>query len=431
MKSFSQWSLNSFILLLSQIVSRGGIFILTIIIARVLGDSVLGEFAALYAVFSILFPVAEWGQQTYLTRALVTDAKASNRHVLNSVLVCSAFAVFAAGLLFIIGSLLVVKNFEAALWLALALFFQSNSHVLKAIFRAREKWLLEANAALVDRLLMLILASAFIALGYATTGVCLAIFLGQLVSWCYVIAMLKKHFVDIEIFAKADLAPFKDHLKSGLPLMLTGLFAIVYVKSDLIILSFFCNQQEVGAYAAAYNLILISGVFSSVMLWSFFPKLAAMKKEQIVNWHNKAFLQMAVGAILLFVLLNYIREPLYYFVYASFSGVLFLPILFAAEGVNFLNYTVGVTQRALNREFVLARIMGFGALINIVLNLVLVPIVGARGAAIATLATYFTVAFFNIQAIGKNSKMHLIILVSLSLVLLLWGIFGLSMKGQI
>jgi O-antigen/teichoic acid export membrane protein len=57
---------------------------------------------------------------------------------------------------------------------------------------------------------------------------------------------------------------------------------------------------------------------------------------------------------------------------------------------------------------------GFGAIVNIVLNLILIPKMGMMGAAIATLAAYASSAFF-VLVIPKVNKQGVMMLKSLFL----------------
>ncbi len=65
-----------------------------------------------------------------------------------------------------------------------------------------------------------------------------------------------------------------------------------------------------------------------------------------------------------------------------------------------------------------------GAIVNVLLNIVLIPKYGINGAAFATLISYFVVTFF-IGFIPKTSKQAVLMLRSLNLL----GIVGDRYKG--
>lgn len=427
MRHFAGWMKNSFNLLVSQVIARGGMFVLTIIIARMLGESTLGKFAALYAMFAILLPISEWGQQTFLTRQLAGDTDTNKRKsVVNSLLIAALFSGAAGFVLFVCGSFIIVQDLFASLWLALALIAMSFSYVLKAVFRANDKWNLESNANALDRSLMLLLAFAMIYFGAGLAGVCFAIFCGQMLSLMYVVYTVCVELKDSD--KSGEETSIRENFKSGFSLMLTGLFAIIYVKSDIVILSIFRPENEVGGYAAAYNLIVIAGVLAYVLLWSQFPGLSKMSKSEVIRWNNKTFILLALLGLTVFSVFNIIREPVYTLVYGCCGGVVFLPFLFAAEGVNFLNYVMGTTQRALYNEGVLAWLMGVGAITNIILNFILIPKIGAQGAAAATFVTYTIVAVGNVLMLSERKALHLLMLGTVGSILLVMGLYGYSVK---
>ena len=377
----------------AQAVSRGGSFLLTVLVARFLGEAGLGAFAALWAAASLLFVAGEWGQGVFITRELARHPDRTEAALAASVR-WVGFLSAALALLFCAVTWGTVPELAAgARWLGLALVLQALTSTLRGVFRARGVWSFETLAALADRGVVLGSAVLLLALGGGVETVCLAVFLGQFFGLAVVVFLLKRLDISWRTILAAGPEGSSDLARKGLWLMLAALAAVVYVKSDLILLALFRGAAETGSYAAAYNIILAIGFLPQVALWVLFPDLSREPPERNRRWLKRAWLVMAAMALVVAVAVSAAQERLFIFLYGPFkvSGV--LVILLAAEAVNFLNYTAGVAQRAIDRERRLVALMAAGAVLNVLLNLVLIPEFGPKGAAVSTLCAYMVVAY--------------------------------------
>lgn len=172
----------------------------------------------------------------------------------------------------------------------------------------------------------------------------------------------------------------------------------VYFRCDIILLERLAEPAAVGYYAAAYRfldgIVLLTAPLS--VIW--FRKLRMVWKEERAFWAQIGWMSTImfaasiciVAAGTLFsgeiVVLTFGSE------YADSAHL--LPWLFGA--LIFLLPNGILTQAAIarNRERVYAVAAGAGAVLNIGLNLFLIPELGGLGAAWATIATevFLTVA---------------------------------------
>jgi len=184
------------------------------------------------------------------------------------------------------------------------------------------------------------------------------------------------------------------------PLFLAALAAVAYLRADQVMLQSLAGSAELGVYAVAARLSEIWYFIPAAMGSSLLPLLVANRVEDEASYD--ASLQRAIDiaawlALALAVGVTIIAGPLiatlYTDEYAQASSILQIHV-WAAPFV----FMGGIVGRALVAEgrtrFELVRNLG-GAVVNIGLNLVLIPRFGGVGAALATLISYSAASYFS------------------------------------
>ncbi len=194
------------------------------------------------------------------------------------------------------------------------------------------------------------------------------------------------------------------YLRQGWPLILSGFAAQLYLRIDVVMIGEVLTDTDVGLYSAAARLSEIWYVIPASVVSSMFPKILRLRKESKNSYGRRlqqiysllAFsgysiaLVVSVTAPFLIQLLfgeDYSRSVPVLLVHIWAGVFIFMRILFSkwiiSEGKFYLSI---LTQ-------------GGGALLNIVLNILLIPRLGIIGAAWATLISYagasYGILFFN------------------------------------
>lgn len=186
-------------------------------------------------------------------------------------------------------------------------------------------------------------------------------------------------------------------LAYGIPLIFHGLSHIVLGQSDRIMLNYFSTESAVGIYSLVYT-------FSSVLnvIWTalnntwvpFYYSYCKDKKTVLILIKSKRYLKMYTIIMLGFVLL----APEVYKIFASkefWSGVNLIPILALSHYGAFI-YSFPVNFEFYNRRTGFVAIGTFStAIINIILNLLLIPRYSMWGAALATWISYIFLFLFH------------------------------------
>lgn len=166
----------------------------------------------------------------------------------------------------------------------------------------------------------------------------------------------------------------------------------IYNRIDTVILSYFKGQEAVGLYGASYRifevLTLGAAYFSNAVL-PLISKLATLDKEKLLEVYQKSFVLLLILGVGVAVV-NYLLAPLGIAIIAGpkFAGsVDALRILSLALVVAYFNHLNGYTLIALGKQWYSFAIAIAALAINIILNIIFIPIYSYNAAAFITFVT--------------------------------------------
>lgn len=192
-----------------------------------------------------------------------------------------------------------------------------------------------------------------------------------------------------------------------IPFILIGSLQIINNRADIIVLGFFKDATSVGNYRVATRL----ADFLSFVLMAFYttlgPSIVEMYQEKRLDELKKMMSNSArvvtvlvTGAFLFLLLWG--KGILIYVFGADFSFS-YHPLMILAFG-QIINAACGLVGLMLNMagfERITVITLGITALLNICLNIILVPLYGINGAAIANV---ISMATWNIVLLGMVRK---------------------------
>lgn len=213
-------------------------------------------------------------------------------------------------------------------------------------------------------------------------------------------------------FAKRDSYSFRRHIRPILMLSAQTLAVSIYNNLDIVMLGFIKPPAEVGYYNAAMRIkgLLLSLVTSlaNVLL----PRMSYLAKEG----DRERFIDL-LGKALRFTLMLSLPLCTYLFCYAQESMLVLagdgyrnaIPAMQAivlAVVPNGLSGVLGIQVLvSLEREHDLLISVVIGAIVDFLLNLVMIPLYGATGAAISTLVAEVCVTLYQMHACHKLLRM--------------------------
>lgn len=199
-------------------------------------------------------------------------------------------------------------------------------------------------------------------------------------------------------------------LRDSWPLLLSGVVIAIYMKIDQVMIKNFMETKDVGFYAAAVKLCEAWYFVPLAVSTSVFPAIVNAKQSSEKLYLSRlqklydflAAISIAIAIPVTF-LSGFIINILFGPEYDPASSVLTIYIWAGVAtflGVASSQYliTENLTKLSFYRTLI-------GMIINVILNLYLIPVYGINGAAIATLVSY-SVATFSI-VLNKKTKSQL------------------------
>jgi hypothetical protein len=200
------------------------------------------------------------------------------------------------------------------------------------------------------------------------------------------------------------------------PYGLAGVFYLIYFQSDIILVKYMVSESAAGLYNVAFVVMLAVYLFPSVFYQKLLlPKLHRwayhdVSKLKTVHRHGTFYMAL-LGVVAMVVIWGF--APLVVprvFGNDYEDAVLLLMVLSLATPFRFVALSADAVLTTQHFIASKVRFMGIAALANVVLNLILIPIYGSVGAAIATVATeaFLAVVFICILRVAQNSQNSLV-----------------------
>jgi len=192
---------------------------------------------------------------------------------------------------------------------------------------------------------------------------------------------------------RVNLARARLYLRRGVPLIASGFTAAIYLKIDVIFLAEIRSAEEAGMYAVAARLSEIWFLLPPILMSAAFPRLLQLRRDAPGLYQRRLQLMfdgLAAAATGVAVVMTLAAGP----VVALLFGPAFAPaaaILMVHVWSSLFSFPRALVSKWFVAEdlYTLALLNNaFGALLNVVLNLILIPPYGAMGAAVATLISY-------------------------------------------
>jgi O-antigen/teichoic acid export membrane protein len=253
----------------------------------------------------------------------------------------------------------------------------------------------------VKAALALFCGTALVYLGFGAYGPLLGFLFGMLIV---TVSLGHTSWRKISLTAP-PLRALRPYLAYGMPLMATFAMAFVISSSDRLLIAWLLGKDAAGIYAAGYDLVaqVITLVMVTVNLAAYplaikvleRSGLETAKKQLVAN--GTLLLLVAVPVTCIFLIL----APQ---IISILLGVQFHEGARAlAPWIALSAFFAGIRAYHFDLVFQLSRktiyqvwITGAAAVVNIVLNIILIPLLGTLGAAYATVIAYFVALILSI-----------------------------------
>ena len=361
------------------------------LITEYLGPEGFGKYATVLAFFAFFSALVDLGLAQVTARE-ISKQGADEKYILGRVF--SLRLISSATLLLFAPLVLFLFDYERDLKIgiviaAAAVLFSSTSLLLNGIFQKNLAMDRVAFVEFFGKLLQVILVTLIVRNNWGFLAIASTL-LASLSFNAIVAFMLSRSF--IRFSPKIDKTFWRSFLLESSPLAATALITFVYFKLDTIILSVLQSNSDVGIYNVAYkimeNLIFFPAMLAGLILPLLSHTLTSNRKlfEEIVDKTFKVFLLIVFPLIMgVWVLAPEIIAII------SGSGfgesVRVLRILVFALGCIFFGHYFTMLLIVSGAQKKLMKALLVAAVVNISLNLLLIPKYSYIAAASVSLLT--------------------------------------------
>lgn len=181
------------------------------------------------------------------------------------------------------------------------------------------------------------------------------------------------------------------------PLIISGIMVSLYMNIDQLMLHEMIGAAAQGTYTTAVNFSAALYFIPSAIVSSLFPAILNARRDDPERYQKRLqnLYDLMVWFSMSFALVVTFASPLIYKFMPKYSEAGPILAVHVWSGIFvFLGTANGQYMIAENFSKLTFFRTGIGAVINILLNLWLIPLMGIMGAAIATLIAYFAATFF-------------------------------------
>ena len=388
---------NTAVLGVGTFASKLLVFFLMPFYTAWLSTSDFGAAELVTSVANFLIPVACVGLSTGVFR-FAAEGDSDRTAVFSSclTLMCVSLGAF----LVLSPLLLLVEYLRKYVWLIVLYVICADLQALCAHYvRAIDRTPLFAAQGVLNTLITVGCNVLFLyGFGMGVTGYVLSVVIGNVLTTAFL--FFKARLWQVIRLRRTDRTLMKALLVFSLPLIPTTLCWLITDLSDRSMVTAICGASENGIYSAAYKIPTVVTLVASIFLqaWQFSAITEASGEEERGRFYSSVFggylSLVMIGAAGLILLSRWLSGLLLADSY--FGAWQYMPTLLCAAAmeaiVSFLASVYLVKKKSMH-SFLTALV---GALSNILLNFLLIPRMGALGAAIATLASYALVMIVRI-----------------------------------
>jgi len=423
-------TLFSFLSISSRLIANVIVFW---IIARNYGPSLFGQFTFAQTLATIFIVVADFGFDILLTNDIASDRVNAKNYfqkyfTLKIIFTCLAmFGMWIFALINELNTQTVFLIFIFSLYMA----FTALTNFIFALFKGFEKLSYETRISLVINVSLLVGTSILIFFHVEILYIAIVFLITRIIGFWVGFKYASNVLTNISfkpVIPKIGVTRNKI-LIYGFHLV----FSYLFFQLDTILLAIFKSDHEIGIYQSVFKIIMIFLVIPEIFVNTLLPVLSRLNTENPIQWSIVARL---MNKILVFAI---IPISIFLFVFAEriirliyglndfAESILVLRIFAIILLVRFNLETYALMLTTSNKQKIRMYVVIIASILNLTLNSFLIPEYGVNGAAVVSLITnlfvgiiyiYMNRKFFIISMV--NSKMILLILISLTTASVLW-----------
>jgi O-antigen/teichoic acid export membrane protein len=392
MNSVQKIAKNTFVLLISQIITVVLGFVYIIYSAKYLGVDGFGTLSFALAFAGIFGIFSDLGLCSLATREISRDKSKTSEYLGNLFIIKISLGILTFGLIALTINLLnyPYQTILVVYLIGLSVILTNINAIFNSVFQAYEKLEYQSIGQIINSLLLFIGIFVAIYLEFDILGFSLVYLITSFVVFIYSFIISKTRFASLKL--KINWYFWKFMFKEALPLSLAAIFSVIAFRIDTVMLSIIIDNNAVGLYTAAYRLIesltFVPIVFTA-SIYPVFSKLHISSQDSLRLSYYKSFKYLIMIGIPIGVGTTILAEKIILLIYGYdfVESIHALQVLIWLIPIFFLTYMFRWLLVSINKQNLLLKILLICMCLNIILNLILIPYFSFIGASLITLIT--------------------------------------------
>lgn len=414
---------NTTYLSLSSILQKVLAFVFYVYIARQLGDEMLGRYAFALSFTGIFVIIMNFGLVPVLTREGAKNKdliKDRLEFILGAKIVITIVTLLLMALVFHFLNQykdMPLYTIQLVYLASIMIIFDTFRSIFLAVLRALQQMKYEALGQIIYQTIFVVIGSLMLYLGYKAQALISVIIFASFVYCAYALYI---------VIAKANIKPrlqwrpaeFLPLLTLAAPFALADIFFKLSGSIDTVMLEYLAGDRFVGWYNIALKLTVTLTILPGAFATAFFPAMSRAyieSKDQLRSIFERTFsyllimsLPISVGVYVLAPKIITTAFP------AQPAAIPSLQIFMLSVVFLFVNYPVGNTLNASNRQGINTLNMGIALLVNVLLNIWLIPAYTYMGATVAAVISNILLLFLGLPWVYRIVHYNILSMLSRS-----------------
>lgn len=361
----------------------------------------VAKFAIYQAVLLLYTLIFSFGLDQAFIREYY-DSKNKNKLLKN---IC--LGVFLPSVLFIFLSIILFKedfsyllfeeySFSLIFFTLLSCILSLGIRILSSIQRVNNQAILFSLSQIIPKFIFLVLIVIFtFFLPKSFENIVWAQFLGLLCVFIYFLSINKVYLINA-FNDNFDRNLLKSYYSYGFPLVFTGIFIWGLKISDRFYLKFLSNLEELGLYSMAISIAGAVGIFSSIFNTIWAPLVyrwvegGELYSSEIKAKVENIALKAALAILIISILSILCSRLVPFFLPNAYAKIyLILPLCILSLLLYTLSEITGIGINLMKKTKYNLFSCFFAIIVHVIISILLIPNLGAAGAAIASGISFY------------------------------------------
>lgn len=395
-----------------SIINKILMFLFILIISRNLGSKALGQYTTANTILIFILILMAFGSDMLLKRTVSRNREDAPKYFLNTfviklfiyIIICLVFCLFRNYLPFD-----KTTNYLAIIFIYMSI-LKSMLTQISVIYQAYERFFLDSFNIFMINLIILFITWYIVNKNQGIVSVVYCIFIINVIALMINIFIINKKFFKINSRKYISKKSMKQIFIMASPFFIANVLGIIYHRIDILMLALMKGEEIVGYYSAGYKLYEALLFIPVTVGTVFFPRLVQLIRDNHIDTVIRSsstilyYLMIIIIPICIGITIFAKEIVQLFFGNAFILTVLSLQIIIWGLLIHSFNNILGRIIYAIDQEKFFVKISLASMLVNVILNLILIPKYSLYGASIATIVSFIVSFCLHYYCVSKNIR---------------------------